>query len=440
MDIRTWSRLHAAGLVSLTLSLALVVPFLVVAGWPAFQDFGGWMYEAFAASWILTGHAAEGMSFATYPVPYALGQAVLTGLNLVMGPMSAGFVYVMLYLALGAAAVDILVRKYDVRPLAGGVFFTLTIVVGSGFWNGYIGSQLGLVLLMFVLGLPRAWIVSPVGVLVCSLLMFASHGIAYAVYCVVGLGLAWRAKRVLAYAMGILPSIGLAVWYSLASFKQAESGGVSRSGLLSHLFYKGYTATKLGAYGNLQVGTAGDGDAMPVLYWLGVAANFSLALLLVLLVGSIVRNRKKIWTDQPAELIITGSLILVYLLLPLQVGVLVNPGERVLSAATVFIGVLTMGRTNGDTRRLSALAAGALVAGAGLTLVSALTMGIKQGLQIDRPTIPGRDDSRIAILYGHRTDADAESATNATSGAATGAGPQLPPRWGTSFLLPTGGQ
>lgn len=422
-----WER-YGAFTVALALSLPLLGAFMVISNGAAFQDLGEWTYQGYVGAWLLRGGESDVAQFMDHPVPYALAQAVLTALQLVLLPVQAAVVYTLVYVLVAAVAIQAVVNRHSLVVAPSAVALTFAVTLSSGFWNGYVGNQLGMILFLVYLGLPRDrstrwWVVA-----VFSLLMFFAHALAYAAWGLVALSRAVADRKVPSFLLGVAPSISLGLWYVMSTDEGGGATLLPSQNLAVWLAYKAYTVTKLGGYHNLQVTGATDADWSAPLYWAGVSANVIFAGLLVFGVGALLWHRRSS-LHKEADLIALIGLVGVTLLLPPFLGV-VNPGERLLGPAMSLFVVLGFGKRS---RLVPRMIAAALVVGAVLTTVSVFGLPHKAARGVVRD-VPSGISLRADLLYAHRTDQFAAKVEHVAELARVGAPPDLPLAWETSLL------
>lgn len=421
---------RTALITSLVLSVVPTTVLVVAAGWPALQDFGGWLYQGRVLAWVWTGQPSA-FGVAPYPVPYSLAQVALGALNLVLPPVAASLVYLGLYVLLGAVAVSLFVRRYRLSPVLAGAFLTVTVVLGSGYWNGYVGTQLGGVLLVLYLALDRRTMTSLPAVVVASLVMFFSHAIAFAVWGLVAVIAAIAVHRFWRFLLGILPSLALLAWYA-ASSREAATGTVTPEGPLAFLGYKAYTLMKFGGYQNFIAHGIGDFSRAKVLYAAGVGVN---ALFVIALVVAIVRlvvtDRQRIGSYR-VEAVALLALLVVMAVLPQFAFGIVNPAERIGSAVLALVAAFVL--PEGQHRRWTQKwLAATLVVGLALACVSAALLPSKSAAGA-HSTIHDTD-STAHSLFGHRTDELTAAMEAAQRSWRDRTAPDFPLVWETSLLV-----
>lgn len=421
-------RCHRAFTVAASLALAAIGAVTVVAGYPGFQDFGEGIYQARILSDLLSGDHSAHTRIAPYPAPLALPQLLLAACVAVTGPVAGGVAFLILYGLTGAWAIQQLVRRYQLACGPAALLLTGLVLLGSGFWNGFIGTQWGLVLLMVYLSLERRVAVSWQAVLGFGLVSFFTHGLTFAIWGLAALSIAVAERRLARFLAALAPSAALVVWY-LVSSREASRADWSSGGLTEWVFYKGYTVSKLGSYRNLVVRSSSDHDVAPALYWMGVASNALVAVVLgAAFCWLIVRGWNYSWAAHAPLVVAAAGMLLVVLATPGFLAGIVNPGERVLSAAMVLVVVLLTGPQS--PRRTIHLAGGLTVVGLVLTAISVGLIPAKAALGGPLSEAPASWAGRSTSLYTHRVDQFEEKVLAAERGDLT-----LPLAWHTSMLV-----
>lgn len=428
---RFWRAFDRPALItSLILGIVPTTVLVIAAGYPALQDFGGWLYQGRVLAWIWTGHSSA-FTLAPYPVPYSLAQAALGSLNLLFAPIAAALVYLGLYLVLGAVAISLFVRRYHLSPILTSAFLTVTVVLGSAFWNGYVGTSLGAALLVLYLALDRRAMTSWGGVLAASLVMFFTHAIAFAVWGLVALVLAIATRRLWRFVLGIIPALALIAWYA-ASSTQAATSTVTPSDVTAFLGYKAYTLVKFGGYQNFIAHGVGDFSRMHTLYIVGIGVNVLFVAALVLAVVRLLATGRRQISTHRAEAVALLALLVVMAVLPQFAFGIVNPGERIGPAALTLLALFVF--PAGDHRRWTQwLLAVTLVVGLALAVTSAALLPSKSALDVSHTA---NDTASTAhSLLGHRTDELRAAVEAAQQSWRAGTEPRFPLVWQTSMLL-----
>ena len=429
---RSGAGFRALGILSVALALALNILDVV----PPLQDYGDWVYQGFLLNRILAGHATLVM-LKPWPVPNALSQVVL-GLGMfLLSPIAAAKTFICLYLVLFGLLCDWLTRNPDgSRDDRRFLLLVLLGVLNSAFWNGYVNFQLGLLLLLFYIGLRRRRRALALAVeALFGILIFFSHAICLGGF-LLYVGWDGLLRRRIARSVAIaMPALLLVVWYLLAN--DAGTPDIppqGRGGLLAFASYKIYTLAKLGPYQNFIVGHAGDFTRHRLLYGAGVLIDLAFAALFVVpLFGRIILSvaQRRFSSESLMSLVCLGG----FLILPSTLFGVVNIGERVLAIAVVGAVLAAQTPTVWPSWPMRA---GALLACAlPLTIVGALavTLGVGHDVPFDAAAID-RPGERTRLLFWHRSFEFLDEMQAAQHSARSGAPPTRLPGFDTSILAP----
>lgn len=384
--------------------VGLLAPVVAVTGHVALQDFGEWTYQGTVAGRGLRGEEMGVAVFKDHPVPYTVSPLLLGLYGAVLSPLLAGAAAIATLVAAGSCAVVAVVRARGLAWRTALPLLATLVVAGSGFWNGYAAHQWGLAFFALSLALPArarstTWAVALFGVLT-----FASHALVFAAYAFTVAVRALAERRIGAAAVGLAPSVGLAVWYAARSPVDGVGGGVESGSALRVLAYKAYTVAKSGGYQNLEVDGVSDGR---LLMYAGAAANLALAVLLgVLALGALARVRRTTWREH-ADLLAAAGLLGIGLALPAFALGVVNPGERIIAPGLVLLVVAVCELE--VLPRVRTAAASAALAGLALTAVSSWGLWHKAAdgdptPQDPQPTFGTDAGSRLETLFVHRLD------------------------------------
>ncbi|MEM7256448.1 MAG: hypothetical protein AAF404_03565, partial [Pseudomonadota bacterium] len=267
-------------------------------------------------------------------------------LSLVLPAVAAAKLWLAVYLSLSVLVMVMLWRR---TRDGGQVFLLLAVVVlGPGFWNGYINFQFALMLFALCLLLARQQFVVT---LLFSLLIFFSHAAVFAVLVAYTLFSAMLntsvpVKTRCVGPLALVPALLLLCWYTLVLLSDNRGTEASSMGLFEWVQYKFYTLAKQGPFHNFIL-PSGESllQQLNLLYWAGFAANFAFALLLLLwfwwliyywLQGSLSPLR----SDAGGTVLLFALCIAVCLALYLLAGAntfgVVNLGERFLIVALMI--------------------------------------------------------------------------------------------------------
>lgn len=430
---RHW-RPGLASAVSIGFAVTLIGLLGLFAGYPALQDYGEWIYQATVGASILKGQASQVAEFVSYPVPYSLAQIVMTLLAILMPPKVAGYAFLGLYAVGGALAVDRFIWSKGLAVASSAALLSCLLILSSGFWNGYIGNQGGVILILLYCSISAPRDISPPVLFAFSLLIFSAHAIAFACWVVIAFWKLVSARRVLP-SLAVLPAAGLLVWFSLASPSGLDPAGPAPKlgSVVEWVAYKGYTLAKFGGYQNLQAAGLGDESHFAGLYISGVVVNFGFAALFsVALTLVLVRHWRRWWKRDRSSLLAAASLVLVAICLPSFFLGIVNPGERVFAAALVPICGLMLSQNEGRLDRTARLIVCVpVVVGMLLTVLSVCLLPAKASESGHLASTPDRGG---AVLFGHRADQNNARIDAADRSFASGELLDLPLLWSTSIL------
>jgi len=275
-------------LVALTVTLIPSIPYL--------QDYMEWVYQA----WLLTeyiGGKDIGVCLVNYPVPNGgLFALLLLSLVLVIGWLGAIKVYVVLYAVAFGWGLLRLIKHWDIKGKWQALVVGVAIVVFSfSHWGGFVSYQLSLVVFVWFLGgysRDSGWSY----VLLYSLLAYLAHGAG--VILIVGIIIAsivfdnFKRKQL----VGIIPVLGLGIWYLLASdptlLPYESPLTLSSSSKAKLLAWKTYNLAKSGPYRSFLMWNGENATEVRVwMYYLGSAAN----VLFVGLIGLLSSLRLLTW-------------------------------------------------------------------------------------------------------------------------------------------------
>ena len=314
------------------LAIALAATLPLLAPIPPLQDFNEWIYQGWLMGQLFHG-AAVPFEVKPWPVPNAAAQVILGVLNLPLGPRAAGIAYIALYLV-GftwlAAALARHTGRFDPAT------FLLAVLIGainSPFWDGYANSQLGLLLYMLhVLRQRRPAGTGPLWDLAMGLALFFCHAVMLAVFALHTALRAWQQRHLARAATVLTPPFALLAWYLLRDDNYGEYIPPFGTTLTDFIAYKAYTAAKLGPYQNLIIGSIGDADRAPLLYWSGVAANLTFVLVaLVPLTFALLR--RLLAGDRSPAMLTAAACLAGFAVLPSAMFGVVNVGERLMLPA-----------------------------------------------------------------------------------------------------------
>ena len=325
----------------------MAVVLLIVQPFPVLHDYPEWMYQGHIAWSLLTqGTTFSGLfELVPQPVPNALSQSAIAVLNVFTSPVLAGKIWLAIYFIL-ALVVGIIALRSRRLGESMHLIFTLAIVFGPGFWNGYINFQFGL--LFFALYCVCAHR-SVISVLLFSVLIYFSHASVFAGFVCFVIASEWFAQRRLQVFAALLPALLMLLWYSTARLSVEGGQNESVGSVSQWAQYKIYTVAKQGPFHNF---IQPDGESLLAtvhgLYMTGFAINFLIAVLIGLWMlfacmsfvrrhnGPFITELRKV-TNLPAMLFTIGMLLVAWLLAGKNTFGVVNLGERFLIVALMLM-------------------------------------------------------------------------------------------------------
>lgn len=321
---------------------------LVLQPFPVLHDYPEWMYQGWLFGQLLSADTAVTGQYALvdHPVPNSLSQFAIGALSLVLPAVTAARLWLALYLCVAAWLLAVLWRR---NADGTQVFLLLTVVVlGPGFWNGYINFQCALLLFATYLLCSRRQLGYT---LVFSLLIFFSHAAVFAVMAAYCVATALFDRTVTKPAriqllLALIPSLSLLVWYTLALLATYQGSGSASMGFTEWAQYKFYTVAKQGPFHNFIL-PSGESllESFDMIYWLGFAANFLFAIglllwllwLIAMLAG---RTQNPLRNKQGGSVLVLavciGFCLAVFALTGANTFGVVNLGERFLIVALML--------------------------------------------------------------------------------------------------------
>jgi hypothetical protein len=412
---------------------------LTIFPYAPFQDFAEWVYQSYIFNALVSGHTSSDFRLVTYPVPYALSQIMTSIVLLLFSPMVASKIVTVLYGLVILLAIRRLIKKAKLDPLVGWVFFVSVVALNSPFWNGYLGYQFGLAILLFYLSLTLEARTKVLPVLFFSLLAFFAHGFIYAAM-LVFIGIyALYSRRIFQSALGLIPSICLFIWYRLKNESSGELNELFPVHTINIIAYKIYTLLKAAPYHNVIVFDVSAVDHFGSFYFiLGMLIDLTFVVSLAALAYATVRRSSLQAIALKPEFAIAAILLLIALALPPVVFGIVNPGERMLYPALVAFAVAVYTELKLPLAPKAALTV-ALIGGCGLLAVALIPASelYRQKNESYAPqpaTAQGGTSARI--LFGHRLMQFDSKMKDAERAWQAGTMPTVPLAFDTALILP----
>jgi hypothetical protein len=331
-------------LIAVAYVMAVGCVLVIVQPFPILHDYPEWMFQGWLLESILAGQPDGDYQLAGWPVPNSLTQFALALMSAIISPIAAGKIWLAAYLIVGFICCHRAARLcWPSHSGTISLILVATVLLGPGFWNGYINYQVGLVLLL-VGWLGWQWGGRTVWLLIISLLVFFAHAASYAalvaaVGVVVVAGAASFRQRV-SMLIALLPSLLLMAWYLGVKLANSAVSLEAPLSLVQWFGYKAYTVAKQGPFHNFVIA---DGTSMlQQWHWVYLAGALinGLMLLVVTLWFAVLcwqwlRRRLEMSApvshDRPmVVLLLTLALIILFLLPGRNNFGVVNLGERFL--------------------------------------------------------------------------------------------------------------
>jgi len=247
---------------------------------PYLHDFGEWMFQGkVLALKLLSPDDVTAFQLAAYPVPNSLAIFILSVLNMLFSPMIAGKLFLGCLIAAWCIAAHLFCKRFFPKePDRAAAWLLIVCLAGfsSFFWYGYVGYQLGALVLLMFLALYRASM-SLTSIVLFSVLAFFSHAMIFLQFGLIVFLAVIVARYPLRHALALIPATVLSLLFLTGRYLAESSvpkGGAAWNGWLEIVVYKAGTVTMLGPFKNFILP---DGRALlesyPALYWSGVLAN-----------------------------------------------------------------------------------------------------------------------------------------------------------------------
>ncbi|MCO6659746.1 hypothetical protein KJZ00_03010 [Cutibacterium avidum] len=423
---------HVAGAM---VFVVFCVQFLVVTcsmGFPAFQDFGEWIYQARVVAGILAGEEPHVGTLITYPVPYFLPQALLSLCELIFGAVGGSTVFLFIHAAAAAWVSDLLVVRRALPPVMTACVLAICVLGGSQYWNGYVGLYWGMVIIVGYLAVSDRNATRWPVVMAFALATFFTHGIIFGCWGLVAGVRALTSRRIRDLIVGVVPAMALVLWYFLKS-NEAKGRETGYESITHFIEYRGYTLAKSGGYQNIIASSVGDHQIAPWLFYGGAILNFLFAVLLVVLVVLSLVSWSTLWRTSRWQLLALVSLGAIAAIFPPYFLGIVNPGERVVPTLIVVLILMwpdmvgtRVERAEGIVRKVLCLL---LTIGLCATVVSASLAPRKVAQGGGRPSEVSKEIP-LTSAFGHRLDQFREKVDAARAGDLN-----QPLAWTTSILV-----
>ncbi len=323
---------RALGVVYWTASALLVAGVLLL---PALYlvDLPAWVYSGALLRAELLEATATPLRLAPYPVPNALATLIPAALLGTFSALATGRIVAALLLLAGVVGAWRLGQAADPdAPAPRAAIVASCLVVSSSWWNGYLGFQIGVTLLLW---LAAAWVrrgrLSPGATGAASLALFFAHAVPFAAFALAA-GLDALHRRDGKTVAALVPSGLLTAGYVLGRTSAPFEAPAAAGGIGQALAYKAYTLMKLGPL-ERPVGLDGATLIGGPLLWIALAASAAVVLLLV---GALAWGTARMPAGgRRRAALMAWILAAAALLMPPFALNVVNPGERVLVVAAV---------------------------------------------------------------------------------------------------------
>jgi hypothetical protein len=367
------------------------------------QDLPEWIYQGYIFNKLVSGAPSPDFALKNFPVPYALFQTIVSGCLLFASPMATSRIVVFIYACLSFFAINRVIARHRLDPFVAWPLLISTVVLNSPFWNGYMGYQFGLVVILFYLALPDRFQVDAKWICLFSVLAFFAHGWPFvSILILIGCSALFR-RRILAACLGVAPSITLLAWYQIRNVKPAALSEFLHLEHVNIFAYKIYTVLKAAPFHNPIVFSF-NGSERYGLAFLGTGLMIDVIFLTALAVLAFLAIRKSGWTTilRRPQLLAGGLLLLLAAALPPTGFGIANPGERVMYPAIIALSIAIFDDI--ELAVAKAILGCALAAGVGLFALGLVGAGAayrSEAASFDpkasAPPVISRD-----LLFGHR--------------------------------------
>jgi hypothetical protein len=304
------------------------------------EDLPEWIYQGYIFNKLAAGVSSPDFALKTFPVPYALFQTIASLCLLFASPMATSRIVVFIYAALALLAVRRLISRYRLDPLVSWPLLISVVILNSPFWNGYMGYQFGLIVILFYLALPEHARTDARWICLFSVLAFFAHGWALvSILVLIGTNALYE-RRILASCVGIAPSILLLVWYQTHNVNPGVLNELFQVGQVNIFAYKIYTLLKAAPFHNAIAFSFNASERYGAAY-LGAGLLIDAIFMSALLFLAVDAIRKSGWKSILGRPQLLAGVLLVLLAagLPRTGFGMANPGERVLYPAIIALSV-----------------------------------------------------------------------------------------------------
>jgi len=309
---------------------------------PPFVDYPNWVYQGVLFHGAMAGHSFPGYVLKHYPVPNSTTTIGLGLLNFVMPWHWAGKVWICLYLVLAAAATRYLSRATGREEWLPLLAFPGVVFLNLDFWYGFSNFEIGVCLVMFLLGMLLRG-VSTKWIALLMVAIFFTHMEACACGFLLLMVWWWETRRP-KLLLACVPALLLTMWYAIGRFTSGNvDAGPERYshayGSLAFLIFKVNTYFKVFGFVN-----ASDMKELSItanifgraLYLIVILAAIVISLAgFVLIIRFLAKAPKD--SNHKAVRVVVGSLLAISLVLPKLVLGTEDPGARILLMAIALV-------------------------------------------------------------------------------------------------------
>jgi hypothetical protein len=404
------------------------------------EDLPEWIYQGYIFNKLASGTASPDFVLKTFPVPYALFQSIASACLLFASPMATTRIVVFLYAGLSLCASNRVIARYRLDPFVAWPLLISAVVLNSPFWNGYMGYQFGLVVILFYLALPERAQRDARWICLFSCLAFFAHGWAFiAILIFIGCN-ALLTRCIVAASLGVAPSVGLLAWYQV---RNVNPGTLSEFLHVEHvniLAYKIYTVLKAAPFHNPIVFSFNASERYG-LGFLGAGLIVDTVFLLALTALAVLAIRKSGWIAilRRPQMLAGGILLLLSAGLPPTGFGMANPGERVMYPAIIAL-MIAIFSDHELAAVPRAVLGWALAAGVGLFAVG--LVGASVAYHAEAATFDPNASAPPVIsrnlLFGHRLVQFDEKMKALEKAWRDGVMPTMPLAFETALIAPKG--
>jgi hypothetical protein len=393
----------------LNATIIFTIPVLLIIGLASFlfpytplEDLPEWIYQGYLFNKLASGAPSPDFFLKTYPVPYALFQTITSACLIFFSPMTTTRIVAFLFAGLSLYAINRLIARYRLDPFVAWPLLVSTIVLNAPFWNGYMGYQFGLTIIVLYLTLPDQMQRDAKWICLFSVLAFLAHGWAFvSIFVLIGC-VALFNRRIVAASLGLIPSVALLAWYQIRNTNPAQLGEFLHVGDVNIFAYKIYTVLKAAPFHNPIAFSFNATERYGLIFLAtGLLIDALFVIATLALVAAAVKQSS--WSDivrKPTLLAGVLLLLLAAALPPTGLG-MANPGERVMYPALLCLLVAVFSHAQLPILPKTILGF-SLAAGVGLFAIG--LVGASQAYRAEAADTAEPSNPAISrnLLFGHR--------------------------------------